>query len=330
MITMAYEYWTKSPGASGALRENEDFVVREIIDPKFLIKFSRDASGVKPVKGPYTLFLLEKNGLGTIDALKIIAKQFSIRVADIGYAGLKDKNAITFQYVTIKGIEKEINKDNLKLTKVGYSKNMICVGDLIGNKFEITLHDCKNIQNLEKIISEIKERGLPNHFGPQRFGINEDNHKIGKMIVKRRLEHALSLINKNHSKHYDDIRKVPKKMLKFFIHAYQSWIFNEALSEYIKNSKKPACDNIPIIGYGSKPAAKHFDMILKNILKKEGISADNFRLSELMICCNGGKRKAFISVSDISYDIKDNDVKICFALPKGSYATVLINEINKL
>jgi tRNA(Glu) U13 pseudouridine synthase TruD len=314
---MAYEYWTKSPGTGGTLRSNSDFIVREIISQKFTKKYSRGEKGIETVKGPYVLFLLEKNGLNTQDALKIIAKELRIRVADIGYAGLKDKNAITYQYVTIKGIEKEILTDSLKLTKVGYSKNMMSIGDLVANKFEITLHDCKKPENIEAIINEIKKNGLPNYFGPQRFGINNNNQEIGKLLLTRKFDKVVKMIGCG-----DNIEKVTKTRLKFFIHAYQSWIFNEALMYYVKNKKK--IDKLPIIGFGTNK-----NMILKNIMKKEGVSADDFRINELMLTCTGGVRDAFIKVSDITYNIHGKDLKLSFALPKGSYATVLLKELTK-
>src|SRR3989338_936985 len=116
-------YWTKSPGTGGKVEREEDFVVEEIPLKKFLAKFSRDSSGVSPIKGPYSLVLLKKKGMTTKDVIDFISRKLSIRKEDIGYAGLKDKFAVTSQYMTIKGAIDDIR--DRKSTRLNSSHSSI-------------------------------------------------------------------------------------------------------------------------------------------------------------------------------------------------------------
>ncbi len=314
-------YWTRSKGTGGSIK---DFIVEEIPSRKFFAKFTRTNSGIENIKGPYTLALLKKRGITTHDAIKFLSKKFG---AEIGYAGLKDKHAVTSQYITVKGSIDDIKTDRMQLTKIGLTNKMMQIGDLEGNKFYITLRGCK-IERIEKIIEEIKSRGLPNYFGPQRFGL-EGNHKIGKLILQKKYGEALRIINKRSKRKYDSIKDVDKKALKFFIHAYQSFIFNSVLDKYIPGYPKPFFGNFPIVGYDTKLKNDFASKEIKKIIDKDMIKIGNFEIKGLNVKCIGSVRQYFIKIKKIDYQIKRKTVKLEFDLPKGSYATVLIKEIAK-
>ena len=105
----------------------EDFKVKEIIDKKFLKKFSIRGGKVTQSTGIYTLYLLKKRNMTTMEALEKIAKTFKIKKDSIGYAGLKDKFAVTEQYITIKNFKKEI-KEPFTLKIIGNTENKISIG----------------------------------------------------------------------------------------------------------------------------------------------------------------------------------------------------------
>ncbi|HLC67784.1 MAG TPA: tRNA pseudouridine(13) synthase TruD [archaeon] len=315
-------YWTKSRGTGGSLISEEDFIVEEIPLRKFFSKYARSDSGMKPVDGPYVLAMLKKKGMTTPDAIKIILKELKINRNDIGYAGLKDKFAVTSQYVTIrKESFRAIKTSKFELVYVSMINKMMQVGELEGNKFVITLHGCKKPENVEKTLQQLSN-GLPNYFGPQRFGKNMDNHRIGKFILQRKNSEALDLINSQTKRRYVSLDSVDKKMLKFFIHAYQSYIFNQMVDEYVKKGK--AFDMIPIVGYNTK-----LDSATKKFLDKDGLQTGNFEIRELSMKCEGSTRAAFIKPKILAYSIDGDTLRVEFELPKGSYATVLIREVTK-
>ena len=127
---------------------------------------------------------------------------------------------------------------------------------------------------------------------------------------------------------YKEDSCVPKQQLRFLVNAYQSLIFNQALNAYIDKYNKPYFAAAPLVGYNTRFTSGIMDNIVKNICGKESITAADFRINELMMTCLGGNRQAFIRLSEIDYTL-GRDVKLAFTLPKGSYATVLLREIQK-
>ena len=146
----------------------EDFVVNEI--PVYKLDD----------KGRYSYFWLTKTNYNTVDAVKRIAEKLKIPIKTIGFAGAKDRVAITKQIISIKSAKKEIveslNLKDMQLEFVGKGGSPISLGDLKGNEFKIKVRNL-SANNLNQ------PNMIPNYFGPQRFSKN--NAEIGKLIVKK-------------------------------------------------------------------------------------------------------------------------------------------------
>ncbi|GEM_PF-1223393 len=314
-------------GIGGSFLTEEDFVVKESISRKFLVQYKR-GKRVEKIDGPYSILKVTKKGLTTEEAIKRLAKIYGIKEKDIGFAGLKDRVAITTQHITIKNFSGEnYCNDELSAEKTGMSSRPIAVGDLESNAFEITLHGCRNTENLNALLKSLKSKGMPNYFGQQRFGAHNDNQIVGRHLIKKRYGDALKIINEHSRDIHKGIKYVTKRRLKFFVNAYQSFIFNKMLDAYIKKTKKPDYGDAPIIGARTKIARSVFGKILRRIMEKEKISSEDFRIKDLKLSCEGGMRKAFVKPRIESAEISGSDVKLKFILPKGSYATVMLKEI---
>ena len=194
-------------------QNKDDFVVTEIP----LYEFSGE--------GEHLILKIRKKDLATWDALEIIAKFVGCRSRDIGYAGLKDKNAMTVQSISIhKQYEEKLktfNHPNIKILNTTYHNNKIKVGHLKGNGFFIRLKRVNVIDSrkIQSALESIVTLGMPNYFGFQRFGIDGDNYKKGKAII-------------------DGTLKEKRRNLKqMYINAYQSHLFNSWLSKRIEISK---------------------------------------------------------------------------------------------
>ncbi len=72
-------------------------------------------------------------------------------------------------------MQKPIKEKDLEISFIQKINKFLSPGELISNEFNITLHNCKSIEHLEKIIDELKSKGLPNYFGLQRFGSSRNN-----------------------------------------------------------------------------------------------------------------------------------------------------------
>ena len=148
-------------------------------------------------KRTHSVYLMEKNGLGTFEAIRLISDKLKIPFNEIGYAGLKDKQAITKQYISIPTnyTIKIQNSDNLKLFFVGYQNKKIKIGDLEGNKFSIIIRDIKEeeLKEIHQRTKLISQYGFPNYFDSQRFVSVIGNEFIAKYIVEKKYELAVKL-----------------------------------------------------------------------------------------------------------------------------------------
>lgn len=108
-------------------QKHEDFIVNEILEYEL-----NDY-------GNYFLYKLQKNGIENLKAISYLSKNFEVPTKEIGYCGLKDRHAITTQYVSIpKEYGKlSLDEDNLKLEYVGTIEKPLKIGRLYGNRFEI-------------------------------------------------------------------------------------------------------------------------------------------------------------------------------------------------
>ena len=284
----------------------KDFIVNEITN----IKLKK--------KGNYSIFLLKKKNYTTEKAVQTIANKLNIPRKFIGYAGNKDKVAITIQYISIKNAKtKELELKDIRLDFKGYLDKPVLLGDLKGNEFVIKVISNKTPKKITKMI---------NYFGEQRFSKN--NKEIGKLIVKRDFKRAVDLIIKNNEEQVKEylsqnptdyigaLRKVPLKILKLYVHSYQSYLWNEMV---VKSNVK----YIPIIGFGTKITEN-----IKGILEKEGITSRDFIIKQIPeLSSEGVERNLFVKIKNLKIEKIEKGYIIRVTLPKGSYATEAIKQI---
>jgi len=321
----------------------EDFKVKEEINLKI------------KNKGFYAYFLLIKKNRNTIDVLKEIAKKAKLKNKYIGFAGIKDKKAITEQYISIPASKAEfINKIKLKNASLrfeGLGDEKVYTGKLAANHFDIIVRD------IEHKLAPVDQ--MPNYFGEQRFGISNRNIKTGKLLVKKKFKEVCEHLNlKPKGKDYiNAIRMHGEDMIKFYIHAYQSKLFNDCLTEYImlndnqakkiktpfgaiafpspKNIKKIENIKIALINFSTDISNKQVEDIYSRILEREGITKMDFLIRQLPRTISlDDDRSAFVNVKNLrmgrlSYDEISNrkKQKVSFSLPKGSYATILLRQM---
>lgn len=299
----------------------EDFIVREI-------------TIIKPWdEGDFSYFLLRKRDMTTIEAVRHIADFLRIPLKEVGFAGMKDKAAVTEQYISVKR-EHEKRLDhfkgrNIELSFHGRGDSKINLGDLRGNEFEIVVRDAKEPKKISSFI---------NYFGEQRFSAN--NSDVGKAIIKGNIERAAKIsqekqIRQYLKKHPNDFagafREIPKKILTMYINAYQSLLWNDVVAEYIKKygqEDKEGMD-VEIVGFGTEFRNKRVKEIYEKLMKKENITKRDFivrRIPELS--SEGDTRKMVIKPENPKIEkLEKKKYKVTFFLPKGCYATELIRQM---
>lgn len=297
----------------------EDFAVTEISD----VKDEGD--------GKFSIFRLKKRDLTTYEAVSRLARLWRVNIGDISCAGNKDRQGVTSQVCSVKGLKKEIidalDDSMMSAEFLGRRKEPVHTGELIGNKF------CLVVRNVDSI-PEVKTKFV-NLFGEQRF--SKRNASIGRAIVKRDFKSAaLMIMDDNPSlapkmKIFVDkndfigaLRLVQRKLLLLFVHSYQSELWNNAALK----SKK---DVLPLVGFDTV-----VDDSIRDILREEGITPRDFVIKEFPeVSSEGSQRNVYaeaagIRVSELSDDEFFPDKKkftIEFMLPKGCYATEFIRQL---
>ncbi len=332
-----------------------DFVVEEIP----LYEFSGE--------GEHLVMFVRKKNLSTNEMIGQIARYLGIKNRDIGYAGLKDKHAMTKQYISINKQYEEalenFSHEGIKIISKTYHNNKIRIGHLKGNRFYIKVKKVNptSAQKIDEALKNISDFGMPNFFGYQRFGNDGDNHIVGEKIAK------------------GDKRERNPRVKKLLINAYQSHLFNLWLSKrleintLINNFEVQELESILNMPNGEVKklkAQKHpFKVISGDVMEHyphgrlfdfEGDEEDlkrfidrNISVTGLLcgkkvrmssgiagtiekdfddeINADGARRYAWIYPQDIEGRHKpiEAQYEMNFTLPKGSYATVLIEEIAK-
>ena len=338
-------YLTKElPGIGGTIKQRpEDFRVDEI--PLY------DPCG----EGTHTYIRIEKRDITTHQAVKFIARHLDRRPQEIGFAGIKDARAVTTQTLSVEHIDKHqldhFHHDNIRILHTAFHTNKIKTGHLAGNKFRIRLRetDPEPIEPAMKILEVLENRGVPNFFGPQRFGTRGDTAQLGQAILAGKADNS--------------IHHLDKKMKRLYISAYQSWIFNEILARRIDSidrilpgdiAKKSDTGGIfhvqdPVAeqlradrfeisptgllpGYRTDIATAAAGEIEQSVLDAHNLDPASIRKAGSLKI--PGTRRSLRFRPDQAIvtpgrDVHGEYMEVEFSAPAGSYATVLVREITK-
>jgi tRNA pseudouridine13 synthase len=145
--------------------------------------------------GPHLYMKLTKRGLTTDRAIKIMADYFDVDTNRFGVAGRKDKRAVTTQRISLEHADPEDVKDfdhnQMELEVVDWHRNKLRRGHLEGNRFSVKLRDLNGEppdEHLNDTLNRLRNKGLPNYFGPQRFGRRGDTATLGKNLLHDELD----------------------------------------------------------------------------------------------------------------------------------------------
>jgi tRNA pseudouridine13 synthase len=117
--------------------------------------------------GEHVYFYVEKESLNTADVASQLAQSYGLRLQDVGYAGLKDKHAVTRQWfsVPVSGDRWQLDHPDVRCLEVQRHNKKLRRGDHRGNRFKICLSNCA--PDVHSLVASMAE-GFPNFFGPQR------------------------------------------------------------------------------------------------------------------------------------------------------------------
>ncbi len=313
--------------------------------------------------GEHLVLKVRKKEMTTWEMLDAFSNHLGIRRRDIGYAGLKDKHAMTIQYISLPvKLEAQLSSfshEKIKILESTRHNNKIRVGHLKGNRFEIRLKKVLGVQRdkLDSVLKWIKTNGVPNYFGNQRFGTNGTNWEEGKKLLEGRLKMR------------------DRKTREFLMGSYQSYLFNRWLAkrmeinlllEKFSESETEQLMQLPEGSLKGTKAQPNFYKILSGDLmmhypygrlfeaEDPAKEAERFATKDIAptglipgnktkragstagliesvydeeIKLTGARRYAWIQVSEIKkrYVEEKAHYELGFVLPKGSYATNVLD-----
>jgi tRNA pseudouridine13 synthase len=199
------------PGSGGALRTSpEDFRVDEV--PAYL------PSGT----GPHLYLRIEKRGRTTRDAVRTLSRALGVPDRDAGYAGMKDKDAVTTQWLSFP-VAKDpdpasLAAPGLTVLEVSRHQNKLRTGHVRANRFALAVRggDLARAQACAEVLAA---RGLPNFFGPQRFGAAGENARTGRALLRGERTPETGRASRD------------RFLRRLCISAFQSELFNRWLAE---------------------------------------------------------------------------------------------------
>ncbi|MDO5843863.1 MAG: tRNA pseudouridine(13) synthase TruD [Methanocorpusculum sp.] len=405
MLGMNY-YSSDADGIGGKLRSvPEDFIVEEIP-----VNFTNT--------GPYTLCKFIKKSWEHQHAMREITNRLKISQKRIGWAGTKDRNAVTTQYISLYDVSadavKALSIKDMEIIPVASHQFPLSLGNLLGNKFQITIRGCNPNNLCENVASVTKDiaSGIPNYYGIQRFGAMKPvTHKMGYHILRGEYKEAVDLyVGDAFPYESDEIKKIrsdfretgdakralfelpvhlsyerimlnslmsdrenyaaalqslPPKLLSMFVSAYQSWLFNLAVSarcekELLLNEpetgdhlifsngridtvtdknlptarqhiKRNRCCIVAWMPGKTMPVTPGFlENVMLEQMKSDEITAESFASAADFVKINFDGNKRRISLSEeVSADVSKDTVILKFELPPGHYATTVAREYMK-
>lgn len=360
---MKYEYLTTSKGIGGKIKETpEDFIVEEVHEDGICtINYKineriRDLFSIFKKKKEHTHFVLIKRNYNTFRAINLLSKKLRVSKKRFGVAGNKDKIAVTAQKVSVWNIPiidlRRIKIKGLVLKNFNYSEKRIQTGNLLGNNFTVKIRDVKlSKEEIEKRVNEFllqSKKGLPNFFGPQRFGIERNiNHLVGEKIALGKFEDAVKIfltesgdeseeaikardfLRKNWGNFSEAVKIYPKYL------GLEKAMLNSLIVE--KNFLK-ALRSIPLSirklfvhAYQAYLFNRKLNNAIRNRLFPEKILLSPINVERMReLNCRGTYRNSLFTPKDFKViKINKNSLTVSFFLEKGCYATVLLNELMK-
>jgi tRNA pseudouridine13 synthase len=295
-------------------------------------------------EGPHLLVHIEKTDLTTRRVVEHLMAHLGLKEDDIGWAGLKDRRAITAQWLSIPaasepGLETLPSLPGLVLGERAFHGQKLQEGYLAGNRFRILLRDVEGTaEQARATLAALAARGVPNYFGPQRFGRMGDNAVRGYKLVKSG-------------------RWNRKKWLdKFLVNSLQSLIFNDWLALRLERglfdrvihgdvAEKVATHGKFLVGEPDveQPRALAFEISPTGPLfgKKYHEAQFEARALEDEVLARyelgrgefggtpGSRRAIRIPLADWAVEEASEGLWLSFFLPRGAYATAVLRELMK-
>lgn len=334
-ILSSLQYLNGKPSASALLKAQPDhFQVSENLGFEF--------TG----SGEHLMVRIRKTGENTSFVANELAKACGVKSKDVSWAGLKDRHAVTEQWLSVhlpKGETPDFSQfltqyPSIEILATDRHNKKLRPGDLVGNDFVITLDEVSDVEDVVKRLESITQTGVPNYFGAQRFG-----HEGNNLNEARRWGR-------------DNVRTRNQNKRSLYLSAARSWIFNTIVSQRIEQGffsqavegdlvqqsgelVQVTEDNLDTLnqallnGGAELTSALAGDNALPTLGKALDIEQPNLDAEpDLMALIRGNRmrhdrRPVALFAQDLSWQVEENKISLKFSLDAGCFATAIIREL---
>jgi len=317
----------------GRFESPEDFVVEEI--PAY------EPEGL----GGHTFLWIEKRLQTTERLASLLARSAGVAPRDVGYAGRKDRFAVTRQYFSVPGLDlaaaAALELPGARVLRAAAHPHKLRTGHLKGNRFELRVRGLTpgDVSSAREAAARIEAAGLPNRFGDQRFGRDGDNAERGRrLLAGERL-------------------RVDRREARFLVSALQAQVFNEVLAgrelpldrveagdlarredsgglflvedadvENPRAARFEISATGPIFGTRVERPAGAVAAREQAVLRASGLDPASLRAPR-GVRMRGARRPLRARVRELTLAQEADVLCVRCELPAGSYATVLLEEL---
>jgi tRNA pseudouridine13 synthase len=278
-------------------QEPEDFYVEELLAPELLDK------------GEHVWLWVDKIGQNTEYVAEKIAEFANVKLMDVGYSGLKDRWARTRQWFSVYlGNKPEPDWTlwsctGVTLLKTGRQLKKLRRGEHSANRFAIRVRQFQPAPDTLRVLSDIRARGFPNYFGPQRFGMQAANLSRGLKFFKGEI-------------------KASRSQRAFYLSAARSYLFNLNLARAVSGSSwLSESQGGPL--YGDEiPGKTQLQEAERKVLEGHPEFAAAIHKNRLKL-----ERRPYVIVpEDLTWCLEHDQLLLEFTLPSGCFATSLLAE----
>jgi tRNA pseudouridine13 synthase len=283
----------------------EDFLVWEVLD------FEPSGSG------EHCLVHLEKTGWATPALARQLAQLHGLPLVDVGYAGMKDKQAVTSQWFSLRGVDALAadlhSLDGVRVLGQTRHQQKLRRGQIASNRFSITLRDLGEADP-EPGLADLRALGAPNYFGQQRFGA--DNLSVARRWLSRRRRSRVSRFKQG-----------------LYLSVLRSFLFNEVLGARVQRGDwhrlidgdvlENQAPTGPLWGRGRSATGGAAAVVESGALARhqeilEGLEHAGLRQA---------RRTLLLKAADLDWEQDGSDLKLDFSLATGGYATSFLGDL---
>lgn len=298
-------------------------------------------------EGQHTFVRIEKRLRTTGEVARELARAAGVRPGEVGYAGRKDRMSVSTQWFSVPGLAPEralaLELRDARVLEAVAHPHKLRTGQLAANRFALSVRGLPPavLAAAAERLAALVDRGVPNRFGGQRFGRDGDNAEQGRRVLA------------------GELRLRDRRRARFLVSALQAAVFNAVLDERLPDLVALERGDVAVVHASGglfrvedpdaeAPRAAAFEISATGpifgtrVLSPSGAVAERERrIAHALgvpeaptpprgIRLRGARRPLRVRPRDARARVREGELRLCFTLPPGSFATVLVDELLRM